>query len=626
MDIANVERYVKMERKPYTGSSNRARSASSNRPGSADNRTSVSYARSYASNSASARNSAGPRRPGEAARGVPSPRAGADRGGAPRQPASARNVRPGSAASSGWNGYGARPGSATGARPAPGRRSDGGPASPDRYERDARSERRAASPDRYQRGAQPAPKRRKKDPLAQLIPLGLLVVALVFAFHLASAWLVSTTNRSTYLNNIYVNGIDVNSFSKEEGAEYVRQQIDARLNASYTLTCGDKSWSFCAADFGATIETDALMERAWNIGHVGTIFDRKKAVESLKENPIELEAPLRYDESRIDAFVDEIYDAVYVAPQDATVAMDVDQPYLVSESSRGEELDKEIAREQIISLIETGEGEGELPMIMLDPALSTDSAMESMNLIVEYKTDTSMRGYNSRYNVRKALSYFSPMEVKPGEEVDFNAIVGPRTQERGWMPATEYIDNQAQEGYGGGVCQASSTLYGALLKAGMTIISRYPHSMTVAYVDPSLDAAVTDTMKNLVFRNDTANSIFIFTEVTQEYATVRIYGERPAYRYELESKIVSQDNNAVRVSYIPDKDGKYCYYENETKLYKEGHSACTSEGWIVAYDWDTGAEVSRKQLSLDIYESGTDIYWRGIHSLNEIGVADAASQ
>ena len=49
-------------------------------------------------------------------------------------------------------------------------------------------------------------------------------------------------------------------------------------------------------------------------------------------------------------------------------------------------------------------------------------------------------------------------------------------------------------------------------------------------------------------------------------------------------------------------------------LYTEGHAACSSEGWIISYDWDTGEEVTRKQLSNDVYTSGTDIYWVGIHN------------
>ena len=92
-----------------------------------------------------------------------------------------------------------------------------------------------------------------------------------------------------------------------------------------------------------------------------------------------------------------------------------------------------------------------------------------------------------------------------------------------------------------------------------------------------------------------------------------IYGNRPAYRYQLYSNVISKDSSCKYVSYKPDVDGKYCYYTTETKLRTQGHPACISEGWLIAYDWDSGLEVSRKQLSYDSYGSGTDIYWRGIH-------------
>lgn len=69
-----------------------------------------------------------------------------------------------------------------------------------------------------------------------------------------------------------------------------------------------------------------MMDRAWNIGHVGNIFDCKRDIRSLEENPVYLNAPLVYDEAQIDAFVEEIYAALYVAPQDASVALDMDRP------------------------------------------------------------------------------------------------------------------------------------------------------------------------------------------------------------------------------------------------------------------------------------------------------------
>ena len=468
---------------------------------------------------------------------------------------------------------------------------------------------------RARSAARPMPRRRKRDPIAIVAPILIALALLAGVVYTGSSWFISTINKSTYCSNIYVNGIDVSRYSQEEGAESVRAEIDSRLNTNYTLSWGDSSWTFSAADFNGTIETDSIMNRAWNIGHVGNIFDRSASIRSLKSNPIYLTAPLVYDKDLVSAYVDAIYDQLYIAPKDAQVAADLSNPYLASEAASGQELDKETAREQIISLLETGEGGSVLPVIELEPAISTEQAMSSLDLIITYRTDTSARGYNGRFNVRKALMAFYGMIVQPGEIVSFNEVVGPRSEQRGWQKGTEYIGGgKTQEGYGGGVCQASSTLYGALLKAGMTIMERSPHSMTVAYVDPSIDAAVSDDRKDLVFCNNTPNPITIYTEVTPEYATVQIYGVRPEYRYELESVIVRQDSQAVKTSYIADTEGKHCYFIDETALYKEGHAACTSQGWLIAYDWETGEEVSRLQLSSDNYESGYDIYWRGIHT------------
>ncbi len=479
----------------------------------------------------------------------------------------------------------------------------------------------------YRNTSRPRPRRRRRDPAAIIVPIVLGLALLAGIVYVGSSWLISTVNKSTYCSNIFINGIDISRYSKEEGMEYVREQSTERINAQHTLNWQGNSWSFSAKDFGGSIETDNVMDRAWNIGHVGNIFDRSSSILSLRHNPIYLTAPVSYNEEQVDGFVDQIYNALYIPPRDATVVANLTSPELAEGSAEGQELDRETARAQIVSLLETGEGGDVLPVLTLEPSLTTEQAMNTLNLIVEYKTDTSARGYYGRFNVRKGLSYFYGMIVQPGEEVSFNEVVGPRTKERGWQPGTEYIGGgKSQEGYGGGICQASSTLYGALLKAGMTILSRSNHSMTVAYVDPSLDAAVTETSsKDLRFRNDTDSAITIYTEVTKEYATVQIYGARPKYRYELESHIISQDSGAKKTAYIDDVDGTYCYYTDETKLYSEGHAALTSEGWLVAYDWDTNEEVERRQLSRDMYESGYNIYWRGVHSRDEEGGPDTSS-
>ena len=97
-------------------------------------------------------------------------------------------------------------------------------------------------------------------------------------------------------------------------------------------------------------------------------------------------------------------------------------------------------------------------------------------------------------------------------------------------------------------------------------------------------------------------------------ATVTIYGTRPEYHYRLESVLISEEPS-TRVRYEDDESGKYVYYTTDPPyLYKEGRGSCRSEGWVVAYDWETKEEVSRVQESNDSYRAGVNVYYRGVHS------------
>ena len=486
----------------------------------------------------------------------------------------------------------------------------------DSYGRPSQNAGRPSRPAQHsdvRRNPNPHRKRRKKS-TKDFVPLLLLLCAVVaLAVFFIRPWISAKTNDSTYYPNVYVNGIELDQFDRETGKAVVAEQFYQRLNHSYTLTCQGQSWSFKPSDFGAAINADSYLERAWNIGHIGGIFEKQSVLKELSASPVHFNAPLEYNADLIDAFLAPIAEAVYIAPVDAQVTLDIDRPYLSGESSLGRELDTEAAKQLICALIETGEGETELPVKDIQPAISSDNAEGGLNVIVEFKTDTTFRRSDARRNISKALSYFNALAVYPGDTVSFNDVVGPRTEERGFRPAAEYVGNKQEEGIGGGVCQASSTLYCATMLAGMDIIERHNHSMTVSYTEPSLDAAVSEERKDFVFQNNTDHAIYIYTHVDREFATVTIYGNRTDYRYELYSNITRQEAECRFTSYLPDEEGKHVYYTTETYVHTAGHPALASEGWIISYDWETGDEVERHQLSFDIYESGTNIYWRGIH-------------
>ena len=482
----------------------------------------------------------------------------------------------------------------------------------------------APRPGQNRRGNQPRrPKfdrrtaKRVRTALLILGAVAILCVVGLGVFRLVNG--VREAQVERFLDNVYVNGVALSGYTRDEGYALMAQIKDERLNTTYALTYGGSSWDFTPSAFNAQLDYDSEMERAWNLGHVGTRADRRQIAKSLKDAPAEFNSEMTYDTKALDAYIDELYDQIYVAPVDAEVAVTETKPVIITASQNGAELDKAQTRENLKALIETGEGTTALPVNEIQPAVTSDN-ME-MKVVAKFSTDVSFRGHDSRSNVRQALSFFNGYVVYPGDTCDFNEVVGPRTIGRGFLEAPEYAGNEKVKGVGGGVCQASTTLYDAMVMANMTILERHNHNMTVSYVEPSQDAAVEygsngKDGKNFVFRNDTEHAIYIYTDVDRENATVTVYGTRPEYHYELVSVVVSEQKSR-RNRYEYDYDGKYVYYiTDKPKLKTEGHGSCHSEGWVVAYDWDTKEEVSREQVSFDVYVAGMNVYWRGVHDAN----------
>ena len=415
-----------------------------------------------------------------------------------------------------------------------------------------------------------------------------------------------------FVDNVYVNGICLTGYTQEEGRAVVEQARDQRLGATYTLTYGGQSWRFTPSDFNARMDCESELERAWNLGHVGDSATRREIVENLKEVPAEFNSEMIYDQKALDAFIETIAAQIDVDAVDAEVTLGPKKPIITQASRNGHRLDREKTRENLVALLETGAGDTDLPVEDVLPAVASED-ME-MRVVAKFSTDVTFRNAASRSNVRLALSYFNGFQVSPGDTCNFNDIVGPRTKERGFKKAPEYAGNETTTGYGGGVCQASTTLYNAIMMANLTILERHSHSMTVSYVQPSQDAAVEYITggKNFIFRNDTNYTYYIYTDVDKELATVTIYGTRPEYHYELESVIVSEQKT-TRKRYEYDTSGRYAWLTTDTKLKEEGHGQVESEGWLVAYDWNTKQEVSREMINHDTYRPGISVYWRGVH-------------
>jgi len=130
-------------------------------------------------------------------------------------------------------------------------------------------------------------------------------------------------------------------------------------------------------------------------------------------------------------------------------------------------------------------------------------------------------------NIAKLSEMYRGITLKPGEQFSLNEISGPRSRETGYFPAPEFKNNRIIDGYGGGSCQVSTTLYNTALLAGMRIDERYPHSRIVFYVPRGRDATVNyDSKVDLRFTNVLDHPVVIWSrwDIEEGWLTFEIYG------------------------------------------------------------------------------------------------------
>lgn len=126
-----------------------------------------------------------------------------------------------------------------------------------------------------------------------------------------------------------------------------------------------------------------------------------------------------------------------------------------------------------------------------------DYKLGEFSTLFKVKNEFANRGSNIRLVADMLSTTWSIAEdgvdyggqyLGAGEEFSFNAVVGPRTSERGFLSAPEILFGEMTPGVGGGTCQTSSTIHAAAIYSGLKVLYRKSHSRPASYMPPGLDA------------------------------------------------------------------------------------------------------------------------------------------
>lgn len=245
-----------------------------------------------------------------------------------------------------------------------------------------------------------------------------------------------------------------------------------------------------------------------------------------------------------------------------------------------------------------------VPLEYIPPDLTADSLQEKgiETLTSSFSTifDTSKAG--RVHNLRLAASHLHHTMLAPGEILSVNGIIGQTTPEKGYREAPVIVGHQLVPGFGGGLCQISSTLYNAALLANLQILERSNHNMTVPYIDPGRDATIAYGSRDLKFRNNRDHHILIYASIHGNTLTFSIFGRPREERVEIKTRELAVYPPPVRHVYDPNLQ------PGEEEI-DEGSPGVYVEVWKLVYrDSDL---VNESRISVDYYHPYPTVIRRG---------------
>ncbi len=322
---------------------------------------------------------------------------------------------------------------------------------------------------------------------------------------------------------------------------------------------------------------------------LGTRFVNK--LTNIAYNSDAIEVPVIYKEaSKIN--IEKIHGEIYKEAKDASFTT---EPYAVFPSSNG--LDFAVSIDEAKKIITEDGDSFTIPLKTLYPNVKTsDIGNEAFpNTLASYSTNYATSNWNRCTNIALASSKINGLVMMPGDVFSFNDTVGKRTPQAGFKVAGVYVNGQVTSDYGGGICQVSSTLYNAVLRANLEIVYRTNHQFAVGYVPISTDATVSWGAPDFKFKNSRNYPIKIVISNSNKNIYVKILGLREENEYDVE--IISYRTGTVpfKTTYTNDKS----LAPGQTKVIQAGSNGARSEAYRILKQ--NGKEVSRELLGRDVY-------------------------
>jgi len=420
----------------------------------------------------------------------------------------------------------------------------------------------------------------------------------------ASAGNDGAKKENTIESGIYVGDIDLSGMTASEAKREVATFVSTLEDAQITLiTVDEQTVVVTGAELGVTWKNQDVVNLAVSVGKQGNVVQRYKALTDLQKNNLVYPLDLGFNEDAVQTVLEEQCSVHDVHAVNATMKR-VDGEIQVEDGTAGRVLDIEASKDKVLSYMKNEwtyeDASIELIVKAEEPRGDVESLSKLTDVLGTYTTSYKTSGSARCANVDTGCKHLNGITLYPGEQLSVLEEITPFSVANGYQMAGSYLNGQVVDSLGGGICQVSTTLYNAVLRAELQVDERNNHSMIVTYVKPSEDAAIAESSgKDFKITNNLNNPIYIEGVTTPEKTiTFTIYGieERPKnrtveYQHEiLETNVPPTEaiiqNGGLPIGYVSVQSVHVGYKARLWKIVKED-----------------GVEVSREQVNSSNYKA-----------------------
>lgn len=451
----------------------------------------------------------------------------------------------------------------------------------------------------------------KKSPNKKAIIIGVSSVITVILLAIIGVTLYINKTVSKYdtliMPGVIIEDIDMSGKTKEEAIALLSERFSNPIaDRIVTITAGDKTYTINYSDLNVQFNIDEVAEKAFEYNRELGVMDKYKYLKEPSTHNIEIE--FTYNGDIINTVATTMESEINVEKQNATISKN-GSAFTVTDHVVGKKLDVQALIDEINAKVaSTKEGNIEVAAIINEEMPSrTREALEKVNTqISSSTTQYGSSDANRATNIYLGAKTINGILLMPGESFSFNTLIGDTTPDKGYMPGGVYVGNKVEVGYGGGICQVSSTLHNAVVKSGILPDQRLNHSMPVGYMDLGMDATIAYGYIDYVFTNPFEYPVYIEGYTSGKSVTFSLYSDA--------SVIAGKSYDFVRDVYSVTQPQTEYKDEPTWEVGKEEVEQQPSTGYkvkVYRVTYTNGVETERILMNNDTYQTVNKIVKRG---------------